>query len=372
MKHLAAKLAVLGGAAALLMGATAGTAAASFSLKGAGSTLAAPVIQNVWIPAFQSANSGDSVSYNSIGSGGGITDITGKLVDFGASDAPLTSAQQSACSSCVQIPWILSATGAVYNLPSNPNLNLSGKVLAEIYMGQITNWDDPAIKALQPKGSPALPNTSIVPVWRSDGSGDSFVFTSFLSASDPAFASAFGGVQQPAFKVGTGAKGSSGVTAAISGTAGAVGYISTYYAHEANLHGAAIENPSGKFVHPFPADMTDAAALVPSSALVANQEPVIATYVAKSKYNAPKVKKGHKAPKLTKAQAALKAAKLGAYPMATFSDVIVRPDSADIPDLQTFIKFCLGSAEQSKGGAEAVAPLPAAVVAFDLKQVTAL
>jgi ABC-type phosphate transport system substrate-binding protein len=111
---------------------------------------------------------------------------------------------------------------------------------------------------------------------------------------------------------------------------------------------------------------------VPSSALVANQEPVIATYVAKTKYTAPKVKKGHKAPKLTKKQATLKAEELDAYPMATFSDVIVRPDSADIPDLQTFIKFCLSSTEQRKGGTEAVAPLPAAVVAFDLKQVTGL
>lgn len=371
MKHLAAKLAMFGAAGAFALGVTA-TSAAAFSLKGAGSTLAAPVIQNVWIPNFQSANSGDSVSYNSVGSGGGITDVTGKLVDFGASDAPLTSTQQSACSACVQIPWILSATGAVYNLPSNPNVQLSGKVLAEIYMGQITNWDAPAIKALQPKGSPALPSLAITPVWRSDGSGDSFVFTAFLSASDPAFNTAFGAVQQPAFKVGTGAKGSSGVTAAIAATAGAVGYISTYYAKEGNLHGAAIENASGKFVHPFPANMTDAADLVPSSALVANQEPVIATYVAKDKYTAPRVKKGHKAPKLTKAQAALNAAKLGAYPMATFSDVLVRPDSADIADLQTFIKFCLSSAEQSKGGPDAVAPLPAAVVAFDLKQVTAL
>jgi phosphate transport system substrate-binding protein len=372
MKLLAAKLAVIGGAAALLVGATAGTAAASFSLKGAGSTLAAPVIQNVWIPNFQSANSGDSVSYNAVGSGGGITDITGKLVDFGASDAPLTSAQQSACSACVQIPWILSATGAVTNLPGSPTLNLSGKVLAEIYLGQITNWDDPAIKALQPKGSPALPNLAITPVWRTDGSGDSFVFTSFLSVSDPAFASAIGAVQQPAFKVGTGAKGSSGVTAAIAGTSGAVGYISTYYAYAGGLKSAQIENASGKFVHPYPASLTDAADLVPSSALVANQEPVIANYVAKSKYTAPKVKKGHKAPKLSKKQAALRADELGAYPMATFSDVIVRPDSADIPDLQTFIKFCLSAAEQSKGSADAVAPLPAPVVAFDLKQVNAL
>jgi phosphate transport system substrate-binding protein len=181
MKHLAAKLVMFGAAGAFALGVTA-TSAAAFSLKGAGSTLAAPVIQNAWIPDFQSANSGDSVSYNAVGSGGGITDITGKLVDFGASDAPLTAAQTSACSVCVQIPWILSATGAVYNLPSNPNLQLSGKVLAEIYMGQITNWDDPAIKALQPKGSPALPNLAITPVWRSDGSGDSFVFTAFLSA----------------------------------------------------------------------------------------------------------------------------------------------------------------------------------------------
>lgn len=366
MKHLAAKLAALGVAGAVVLGVTTTSASAAFSLKGAGSTLVAPVVQNVWIPDFQSANSGDSVSYNAVGSGTGITDITNKLVDFGASDAPLTSAQQSACSNCVQIPWVLSATGAVYNLSAVPNLNLSGKVLAEIYMGQIKMWNDPAIKALN-KGV-ALPSEAITPVWRNDGSGDSYVFTAFLSASDPAFASAFGAVQQPAFTVGTGAKGSSGVTAAIASTPGAVGYISTYYAHQANLHGAAIENPSGKFVHPYPTNMTDAAALVPNSALVANTQPVIPNYVAKAKYIPPKVKKGQKAKKPT----ALQLAAEYAYPMATFSDVLVRPDSADIPDLQTFIKFCLSSTEQSKGGTEAVAPLPKAVVTFDLSQVSKL
>jgi len=152
-------------------------------------------------------------------------------------------------------------------------------------MGQITNWDDPAIKALQPKGSPALPNLAITPVWRSDGSGDSFVFTAFLSASDPAFSTAFGAVQQPASRSGPGLRAAL-ASQPRSPLPRRSGLHLDLLRPRGNLHGAAIENPSGAFVHPFPANMTDAADLVPSSALVANQEPVIATYVAKSKYTA--------------------------------------------------------------------------------------
>src|SRR5271155_1729452 len=179
MKHLAAKLALLGAAAAVTLGAAAGSASAAFALKGAGSTLIQPMLANVWIPDFQSANPGDTISYPGGGSTAGINDITANSVNFGASDAPMTSAQQAACAKCVQIPWALSATGPVFNISGVTNLNLSGPVLAGIYMGTITTWDDPAIKAIN-KGV-TLPSSPIAVFWRNDGSGDTFVFESFLA-----------------------------------------------------------------------------------------------------------------------------------------------------------------------------------------------
>lgn len=378
MKRLAAKLAVLGGAAALVMGATAGTAAASFTLKGAGSTLVQPLLANVWIPDFQAANSGDTISYAGGGSTAGISAITANTVNFGASDAPLTSSQQSACAKCVQIPWALSATGPDVNIPGVTALNLSGPVLGGIYLGTITMWNDPAIKALN-KGV-NLPSAPIVVFYRSGGSGDTFVFESFLAATDPAYASYLsslpGGVvanQNAEFKVGTGESGNSGVANAISGTPDSIGYVSTFYQHDANLDGAAVENASGKFIRPYPQNMLDAAAQVPASQLSAsadNTEPVIATDVAKLAYKPPKVKKGHKAKKPTKNQLAIE----NLYPLSTFTDVVVRADGPDVPDLQAFIKFCLSSAEQTvaKQGSQSFAPLPAAVVSFDLAQVAAL
>lgn len=376
MKHLAARLAALGAAAACVLGVSAGTASASFKLTGAGSTLIQPMLANVWIPDFQSANSGDTVSYGGGGSTAGITDITGNSVNFGASDAPMTSTQLSACAKCVQIPWALSATGPVYNISGVTSLNLSGPVLAEIYLGTITTWNDPAIKKLNPGVS--LPSANISVFWRSDGSGDTFVFESFLSDTSPAYKSFLTGKgavpsTTSVFSAGQGEKSNSGVAAAVSSTPDSIGYVSTFYARDANLHGATVENASGKFIHPYPQNMTDAAEQVPASQLASsdyNTEPVIANDVATLGVKTPKLKKGQKAPKLTAKQLAIQ----NLYPLSTFTDVLVRADGSDVPDLQTFIEFCLSSAEQSesKTGGQSFAPLPKAVVSFDLAQVKAL
>ena len=230
-KHLATRLAALGAAAACVLGASAGTASASFKLTGAGSTLVQPMLANVWIPDFQSANSGDTVSYGGGGSTAGITDITGNTVNFGASDAPLTTAQAAACSKCVQIPWTLSATGPVFNISGVTSLNLSGPVLAEIYLGTITAWNDPAIKKLNPGVN--LPSSNISVFYRSDGSGDTFVFESFLSDTSPAYKSYLGTKgavpsTTSVYAVGTGEKSNSGVAAAVSSTPNSIGYVSTF------------------------------------------------------------------------------------------------------------------------------------------------
>ncbi|MBW8879666.1 MAG: substrate-binding domain-containing protein, partial [Acidobacteria bacterium] len=150
---------VAAAAVAVVAVVTAGAASArssSAGVGGAGSTFVAPLVTTWMGPVQQQL--GLSLSYNAVGSGGGVSAITNKQVDFGASDAPLSQFSPT-CSTCVQIPWALAATGVMYNLPGFPNLNMNGSVLAQIYMGKITKWNAPAIKKLN-KGRKGLPNKS--------------------------------------------------------------------------------------------------------------------------------------------------------------------------------------------------------------------
>src|SRR5437868_8025352 len=143
-------------AAALVAAVGAGAKSSDTTLVGAGSSFVAPLV-SAW-QADYSAKTGVEVAYSPIGSGGGIAAITARQVDFGASDAPLSPDQFTACNGCVQIPWALSATSVIYNLDGVPNdLHVTGQVLAEIYLGKVKKWNDPAIKALNPKAN--LPAT---------------------------------------------------------------------------------------------------------------------------------------------------------------------------------------------------------------------
>jgi len=330
-------------------------------LTGAGSSLVAPFVDNVWAPDFQKSTS-NAVTYGSVGSTAGIADITGKTVDFGASDAPLTSDQASACSGCVEIPWALAATGFSYNLSGVKSLDLSGPVIAEIYLGQITNWDDPAIAKLN-KGE-TLPNVKITPVWRSDGSGDTYVFTSYLSKVSPAWASKVGASTTVTFPVGTGGKGNSGVAAVVSSTPGAIGNNSWFYIRQAGLKAAAVQNSAGNFVEPYEPYLVAAASLLKTVPNLNSLSSSTANSVASGlslvdpAYSKPK--KGAKPSSLQKNEAA-------AYPLATFTYVITRPDDANIALVKQFIAFALSSAEQKKGvgGSLQFAPLPGAIAKAD-------
>src|SRR6478609_106247 len=164
---------------AALVVVTAATATSKdTTITGAGSSFVSPLV-STWTPALGSAF-GYSVQYSPVGSGAGIAAITSRQVDFGASDAPLTPDQATACKGCVQIPWALSATSIAYNVPGAPaHLKLDGTTIAKIFLGQITNWNDPAIKALN-KGA-SLPDLKITPIYRSDGSGTTYNFTDYLS-----------------------------------------------------------------------------------------------------------------------------------------------------------------------------------------------
>jgi phosphate transport system substrate-binding protein len=217
------------------------------TISGAGSSFVAPLV-NQWIPAVGSAF-GYELQYNPIGSGGGVAAITARTVDFGASDAPLSADQFAACKGCVQIPWALSATSVFYNEPNVKNLlKMDGPTLAKIFMGQITQWDDPAIKAMN-KGV-SLPSTKIAIVHRSDNSGTTYNFTDFLSSVSPAWKSGPGRGVAVNWPTGTGARGSSGVAAAVSQTPGAIGYADVAYAKANHLKFFAMKNRSGKFTTP--------------------------------------------------------------------------------------------------------------------------
>ena len=331
-------------AAAIAIPAT--NALGSATLTGAGSSLVAPLVQQVFGPDFKSST-GNTVNYSSVGSGAGITAITNKTVDFGASDAPLTSSQITNCG-CVEIAWALSATGPAYNLPGVAHLNLSGPILAQIYMGQITTWNDPQIAKIN-KGV-SLPSTKIVPVYRSDGSGDTFAFTEFLSHSDSAWAKAVGfstAVQWPS-GIGTGAKGNSGVAGVINATPGAVGYVSTFYVRANKLVEASVENNAGKFVYPYIQDITAAAALV-THVTPNNQIPIVNPAWTKPK-------KGQKG--LTQTEKLQQIA----YPISTYTYVIVQKQPKQASLLQQFLTFAITAAEQKKGAPLVFAPLPAAAV----------
>src|SRR5690242_14260088 len=197
------------------------------TITGAGSTFVAPLVQQWAAPV--GAAYGYELQYSPVGSGAGITAVTSRTVDFGASDAPLTPDQFAACKGCMQIPWALSATSVIYNLPGVKNLlHMNGATLAKIFMGQITQWDDPAIKKLN-KGV-ALPGTKIAIVHRSDNSGTTFNFTDYLSSASPQWKSQYSTGVAVNWPVGTGQRGSSGVAGGVSQTPGAIGYVDVAYA----------------------------------------------------------------------------------------------------------------------------------------------
>jgi phosphate transport system substrate-binding protein len=354
--------------AAGTLGIISSNAFAGGSLTGAGSTLVAPFVEDVFAKDFQ-AKYGTSVIYGSVGSGAGITDISSKTVDFGASDAPLTSAQDQACTGCVEIPWALGATGLSYNLSGISHLNLTGPVIAEIYLGRITSWNDPAIAKLN-KGE-TLPNEKITPVWRSDGSGDTYAFTSYLSKVSPTWASKVGAATSVTFPVGAGGKGNSGVAAVVSSTPGAIGNNSWFYIRQAGLKAVAIANGAGTYEYPYEPNLVAAADLLKKVPSLNTLSPTTATTIASDlsivdpPYSKPK--KGAKPSQLQKDEAV-------AYPIATFTYVIVRPDDANISTLKQFISFALTPAEQKKGigGVLQFAPLPSAVATADTKAVNGL
>jgi phosphate transport system substrate-binding protein len=244
MSIVALALAALVAATVALAG---GSTRSDDALSGAGATFPFPLISQ-WQKDYES-KTGVKINYNPIGSGGGIAAITARTVDFGASDAPLTPDQFAACKGCVQIPWVLSATSVIYNLPGVPNnLKLTGPIIANIYLGNITQWDAAAIKRINPGVN--LPSTKITPVWRSDGSGTTYNFTDYLSAVSPQAKSKIGNSTQVNWPVGVGGRGSSGLAGVVKNTTGGIGYVDIAYALTNKIQFARVLNRAGKYVTP--------------------------------------------------------------------------------------------------------------------------
>jgi phosphate transport system substrate-binding protein len=218
------------------------------TVNGAGSTLAAPIYQQ-WASTLK--GQGVTLNYNPVGSGTGIADLQTATVDFAGSDPSLKSEDKSAMKGPVlQFPVAFGAITVSYNLSGvKSGLKLDGPTISKIYQGQIKTWNDPAIKALNPGMS--LPSTGITVVHRSDSSGTTAGFTTFLAATDPTWASTVGPPDKEVkWPTGTGAAKNSGVAAAVKQTDGAIGYVEQAYAIENNFTYAAVKNSGGQFVLP--------------------------------------------------------------------------------------------------------------------------
>jgi phosphate transport system substrate-binding protein len=314
--------------------------AAAATLTGAGSTLIAP-LENEWAAAWGAAT-GNKVIYSSVGSGTGEKDAAAGSVTFGASDAP-AAAFPGSCGGCKFIPWALTATGVGYNVPgahfkghNNSGLKLTGAVLAEIYTGQITNWDDPAIKRLN-KGV-RMPNLRIAVFYRSDGSGDSYAFTNYLSKVSATFRSKVGGASvTPTFPVGVGEKGNSGVASAVKANPGGIGYISASYLIAQGISTAYVQNRHHYYAPPGLANIAAAA-----SGPIDVTNPDIQN--APQKY---------------------------AYPISTFTNVIVPANPTQVSLLQSFVQYDLTTARATGEGID-FAPIPKSVQQADLAAINSI
>ena len=224
-------------------------------LSGAGATFPLP-FYNVVFEQFAEVN-GDAVAYGGIGSGGGVRNLRDKIVDFAGSDAFLSEKEMSEMNPVIHIPTCMGAVVLAYNLEGVDELRLTGEVIADIFAGEIKMWNDERIKELNPQA--LLPSEAIIPVFRSDGSGTTFVFTDYLNKVSPMWASRFGAGKSVNFPAGQAAKGNPGVAGVIKQTKNSIGYVGSEYAFAQKIAYAKIQNQQGEFVAPSSASISASA-----------------------------------------------------------------------------------------------------------------
>ena len=309
------------------------------SLVGTGATFPFPLISK-WIPAVDNAL-GINITYTATGSGAGIAQITARTVDFGASDAPLSPDQLTACKGCVVIPWALAGMSVMYNLPGiGGRLKLNGPVLANIYLGTITNWNAGAIRALNPGTN--LPDKKITVVYRSDGSGSTYAFTNYLATVSPQWKSRVGVNTTVNFPTGTGARGSAGVAGVVKSTEGALTYADAAYAVTNKITFALMKNAAGGNATPGIRGVTAALCDLPAKV----------TNLSQLKIVDPPKKCGKKA-----------------YPISTFTYVVVPTSSGDkAADLRKFVYWAV-TGGQKFGPPLFFVPLPKAVNGYIYREI---
>jgi phosphate transport system substrate-binding protein len=236
------------------------SAAQAQKLTGAGATFPYPIYSK-WFSEYSAAHPGVEINYQSIGSGGGIRQITAGTVDFGASDGPMTDEQIAASKiKLVHIPTVLGAVVPVFNVPGVNELKFSSDVLSDIFLGKITTWSDGRIAKDNP--GVKLPDQKIIVVHRSDGSGTTYIFTDYLSKVSPEWASGPGKGASPSWPVGVGGKGNEGVAGLVRQLPGAIGYVELIYALQNHISFGSVKNPAGNFITASIESVTEAAASI--------------------------------------------------------------------------------------------------------------
>ncbi|MGB7954722.1 MAG: phosphate ABC transporter substrate-binding protein PstS [Candidatus Nitrosopolaris sp.] len=317
------------------------------TINGAGATFPFPLI-DTWRVDYQKIKPNVNINYQSIGSGGGVKQFTAKTVDFGASDAPLSATERQAAPGAVQIPETIGSVAIAYNIPGIPTktLKFTGPVLADIFMGKITRWNDPQIQALNPGVS--LPAANIVVVHRSDGSGTTFVWTSYLSKASPSWNQTIGASKSVPWPIGIGAPGNEGVASAIKGSPNTIGYIELNYALTTGIPYALIKNAAGNFIDP---SLNSTQAAVTNSPIANSLPAGDQSWTKVSLLNSPGS---------------------NTYPIATFTYLLLNKDLSTNPRLdQTKAKALVDFISWAITDGQKVAPnlgyvpLPAAIVKHD-------
>lgn len=301
-------------------------ASAAQKINGAGATFPYPLYSK-WFAEYSKAHTGIEFNYQSIGSGGGIKQVLAETVDFGATDAPMTDDELKQSKNPIKhIPTVLGAVTVSYNLKGvATGLHLDGDTLAKIFLGTITKWNDAAIAKLNPKVK--LPAADILVVRRSDGSGTTSIFTTFLAAVSADFKTKVGAGKNVTWPAGIGAKGNEGVTALVQQTEGAIGYVELAYANQNKLAVAAIKNVKGEFVSPSVDSISKAAANVKD----ANADLRISVINSDVK---------------------------GAYPISSFTWILLpESNSTAIKEVKTFLGWALKDGQKLAPALD-YAPLP--------------
>lgn len=326
----------------IALAAAAGTMAASAAetINAAGATFPAPIYQK-WFEEFHKLHPDMQINYQSIGSGGGIRQLTEGTVDFGASDMPMTNEQMAKITKfkVLHFPTVLGGVVPTYNVSGAGSLKFSGATLADIYLGKIKKWNDGAIAKDNP--GVKLPNDDITVVHRSDGSGTTFVWTDYLSKVSPEWKSKVGANTSVSWPAGLGGKGNEGVAGLVKQTPGSIGYVELIYAVQNHMEYGAVKNAAGNFVK---ADFNSV-----SEAAAGAAKDMPADFRV-SITNAPGK---------------------GTYPISSFTWMLIPetiPDATKKKDITEFLKWMLTTG-QNDAQAMSYAPLPKPVVTKEQKQI---